>query len=347
MSIKVSIAMATYNGAKYLQEQLDSLAQQDYLPCELIACDDGSSDDTLIILENFAKEAPFPVSTYRNESRLGFADNFLKAASLCRGDWVAFCDQDDVWLPNKLKDAVAAIEQYPSAVMIAQNSYICDEQLKHNGRTFPPGFHPPRSQYGFWVWPGFIKTFRRSILSNIIDLIQIQGRPKSYFQSNGLITHDKLTCLIANSTGGFVVLREPAALYRRHASALTGWYKPANIQERIKIASQVGADYYTYLSEVAKETAEFLRNIAAATDSNKAKDFLLAANDFDRISEIQKHRAALYSEQSAMQRFHHLLAAIVMGGYIGSKTVAMGGKSLIKDICQSFGLLDMIYKPSS
>src|SRR5664280_13480 len=101
-SVNISIAMATYNGERFIREQLDSLARQTYLPCELIVSDDGSTDRTLEIVEDFAKSAPFSVRAYRNEQNLGYADNFLKAASLCDGEWIAFCDQDDVWFDNKL-----------------------------------------------------------------------------------------------------------------------------------------------------------------------------------------------------------------------------------------------------
>ncbi len=93
--------MATYNGAKYLEEQLASFVVQSQLP--LVVCDDGSADATLEILHRFAHSAPFPVRIVCNDERLGYGDNFLKAASLCEGDWIAFSDQDDVWLPDKLR----------------------------------------------------------------------------------------------------------------------------------------------------------------------------------------------------------------------------------------------------
>lgn len=100
---QVSVAMATYNGAAFLGEQLASIRAQTLLPSELVVCDDGSTDDAVIILEEFARTAPFPVRIERNEKNLGHADNFLKAASLCRSPLVAYCDQDDVWAPKKLE----------------------------------------------------------------------------------------------------------------------------------------------------------------------------------------------------------------------------------------------------
>src|SRR5690348_8403095 len=96
-SLSISVAMATYNGARYIREQLDDLAAQTRLPAEVVVCDDESSDGTVAILEHFAASAPFPVHIHRNSERLGYRANFMKCASLCSSDLVAFCDQDDRW----------------------------------------------------------------------------------------------------------------------------------------------------------------------------------------------------------------------------------------------------------
>ena len=83
--MKISIAMATYNGAKYIRDQLDTLGRQTLPPVELVVTDDGSTDATLSIVEAFSAVAPFPVRIIRNTNRLGYEENFLKAASLCAG----------------------------------------------------------------------------------------------------------------------------------------------------------------------------------------------------------------------------------------------------------------------
>src|SRR5690242_1811791 len=100
--ISVSVAMATCNGQKFIREQLDSLATQCYLPSELVITDDASSDKTVAIAEQFAKAAPFTVHIHRHDNRMGYRTNFMRAASLCTSDLIAFCDQDDIWAPQKL-----------------------------------------------------------------------------------------------------------------------------------------------------------------------------------------------------------------------------------------------------
>ena len=112
--MNISIAMATYNGEKYIKEQLQSLSNQTSLPFELVVGDDGSTDATLDILKEFCAHAPFPVRIHQNQANLGFARNFLDTARRCKGDWIAFCDQDDVWLPDKLATVIQAIEHTPN-----------------------------------------------------------------------------------------------------------------------------------------------------------------------------------------------------------------------------------------
>ena len=104
----VSVVMATYNGAKYIREQLDSILEQTYQIQEIIIQDDGSTDDTVAICEEYARKYP-NVHVFRNPKNLGFNENFHTCALRATGDLVAFSDQDDVWFPEKIATQVAAI----------------------------------------------------------------------------------------------------------------------------------------------------------------------------------------------------------------------------------------------
>ncbi|MCA1556539.1 MAG: glycosyltransferase, partial [Acidobacteria bacterium] len=85
-TVKFSIALCTYNGARYLPAQLDSIAAQTLLPDELVICDDCSTDETRDVITSFAARAPFAVRLYVNEVNLGSTKNFEQAISLCTGD---------------------------------------------------------------------------------------------------------------------------------------------------------------------------------------------------------------------------------------------------------------------
>ncbi|MDP8265843.1 MAG: glycosyltransferase family 2 protein [Candidatus Aceula meridiana] len=97
----ISIALATYNGEKYLREQLDSIYGQTYKDIEVVVCDDCSTDGTMLILKEY--ENKHGLRVYCNEKNLGYIKNFEKAVLLCRGEYVALSDQDDMWVPQKLE----------------------------------------------------------------------------------------------------------------------------------------------------------------------------------------------------------------------------------------------------
>lgn len=124
--MKISIAMATYNGARYLREQLDSFAAQTRLPDELIVSDDGSSDDTVSILEEFARTAPFEVRIFRNDVNLGYAQNFGRAMGLCTGDLIFLSDQDDVWFPEKIEKISRLAEAHPEIMLFMNDAELTD-----------------------------------------------------------------------------------------------------------------------------------------------------------------------------------------------------------------------------
>ncbi len=103
MTPKVSIAMCTYNGQRFLAQQLQSFLDQTVQPDELVVCDDVSSDDSVAVVEAFAARAPFAVRVFRNPQNLGYIRNFEQAIAQCTGDLVFLCDQDDVWDPHKIE----------------------------------------------------------------------------------------------------------------------------------------------------------------------------------------------------------------------------------------------------
>lgn len=98
----ISIALTSYNGEKYIREQLDSISNQTIQDFEIIVCDDVSKDNTWNILQEY-KEKDSRFRIYRNEQNLGFKKNFEKAISLCKGDYIALSDQDDIWTNDHLE----------------------------------------------------------------------------------------------------------------------------------------------------------------------------------------------------------------------------------------------------
>lgn len=125
---KISVAMTTFNGEKFLSQQLESIAVQSRRIDEFIVCDDGSADNTVAILYAFAKEAPFNVKIFENKDNLGSTKNFEKAMSFCTGDIIVLCDQDDVWVSRKIEVFENAFLENPGCGMIFTDAEVIDEE---------------------------------------------------------------------------------------------------------------------------------------------------------------------------------------------------------------------------
>ena len=131
----VSVVMCTYNGARYLREQLESIARQSRLPAELIVCDDGSDDETVPILRTFASDVQFPVRISRNPDRLGSTRNFDQAIGLASGELIALCDQDDVWTPEKLERLSDILIANASLGGVFSDAALIDDNGRSIGST--------------------------------------------------------------------------------------------------------------------------------------------------------------------------------------------------------------------
>ena len=321
-----------------MEEQLESLSQQQVLPFELVVGDDGSLDSTVEILRDFAKSSPFPVHVTENESNLGFADNFLSTGSRCSGGWIAFCDQDDVWLPNRIADAVRAIEIGDSElVMVVQAAELVDEHLNRTGRKLPDIKKSKtvghNQHYGFWVMPGFTQTVR----ADLIQKFPWKSRPSSYYPGHRWQPNDKWTCMLANALGKVAYLHETAALYRRHDQALTGDYRGQAIWSRISKARKTGAQHYRFQEHVAIESSKILSELADTQneDSNRRK-LRNGARNFDLFAEVQAMRAQIYECPKVSARLKALYQVLKLGGYWGNPFAAMGSRSFTKDLIKAF-----------
>lgn len=116
----ISVAMATYNGAQYIEEQLESIRKQTCLVDEIVIVDDGSSDSTVEIVRDYANK--FPACNIRleqNTVNLGYKRNFYKALSMCKGDIVFLCDQDDCWIEDKVEKLSRLLEEHTEIGVIS------------------------------------------------------------------------------------------------------------------------------------------------------------------------------------------------------------------------------------
>lgn len=165
--MKVSVAMATYMGSAHVTEQLKSILEQSTPPAEIVVCDDDSSDATTELIARLAEDSPVPIRLIVNEARLGWRENFMKAASLCESELIAFSDQDDVWERHKLELVVAAFER-ADTLMVFHDATIVGRDLDRIGPFLQGAGEPDRAealQRSPWcdVY-GFTIAFRSELL---------------------------------------------------------------------------------------------------------------------------------------------------------------------------------------
>ena len=340
--MKVSVALATHNGEPWLREQLESLARQTLLPCELVVSDDHSSDRTLSVVEAFAASAPFPVQIVRHHTRLGFADNFVSALRRCSGEAIAFCDQDDVWSADKLELCVRAMCNNRGISLVHHDCEEVDSSLQPLGIILrPAAAGSPRHRTDRHAvvsisMLGCCMLARRSVITLLLDCW-----PASHLRyvrnsgSRGVLGHDLATLHMASVIGNVHYLSEVLLQHRRHdkntwspdlsftkgksQTALAG--KSKVLQECAEVRTVVASMY------------EEMSGRAEAKNQNAAADYLAKISSRDRqLAGFYARRAELYNAQLRRERFSIFWNAVCSGDYRAVGGILGGMRCGTKDL---------------
>ena len=311
--------MATLDGERFLGEQLRSILRQTLLPLELVVCDDGSSDGTPALLEEFARDAPFPVRVHRSERRLGVGDNFLRAASLCVGELVAFADQDDVWLEEKLARAVAALDA-PGVGLVVHACTVVDEGLRSLGKAVPfirrPHLAEPLAAPRWGQAPGMAMTFERELLA----LLPAERRPRAHHE-HGLLLHDEWVYGLARLARKIAFVPDELVLYRQHPVNVEG-APDRGLRRRLGDAATLGWEYYRRRAGQARDWAELL----------DGGPFGAEAAAWRRLAEGLELRAEVYRPDAArLTRAGALRRALRGGAYRPRSREGFGARGLARD----------------
>ncbi|MBI5627064.1 MAG: glycosyltransferase family 2 protein [Nitrosomonadales bacterium] len=298
---KISIALCVHNGERYVDEQLQSLLSQTCLPYELVVCDDASEDATPVIVEAFAAEAPFKVHLYRNSQRLGIGANFEQAIRLCTGNIIALCDQDDVWLPNKLATFAELIKT--GVDWVCCDAEVCDAELHPLGYTLWQRVDFDHSERKTARDGRFIEVLiKHYVVAGATLAFKAQARdqllpiPREWHYDAWLAA-----VLAATEKGALVEL--PLQLYRQHGGNALGAARRGLLNEARSAFSMDRATYYQ--AEIARwsRLAAHLENKVRAHIETR-----LAA----KLAHLRR-RAALPPNRFA--RLPAVIAETVRGGY--------------------------------
>lgn len=213
----ISIAMTTYNGERYLREQLDSILGQTIRDFELYVCDDNSTDSTWMILQEYQKKDN-RLFLFRNEQNLGFKKNFEKAIGYCKGEYVALSDQDDEWMPDHLEKLLSIIGDN---MLACGNSDLIDEKGNKIGLTLA-------EMESLDVFPenpidlAYTITYFRSAFQGASMLIKRDFLPYALPIPEGANYHDSWFSLLSCFLGGMAYTFDIVNQYRMHSSNVTG-----------------------------------------------------------------------------------------------------------------------------
>jgi len=214
----VQVLLATYNGGAYLAQQLDSIFAQQGVSLSVLVRDDGSTDNTLAIIDDYSRRYPGQLRLLRDEvAPAGAAANFLRLlAAEPAADYAAFCDQDDCWLPDRLQVAVSALQQVEAGIpaLYFSGYLIGNDQLEPVGRSLlflrPPGF-------GNALVQNIVIGATTVINRRLWDCLREPG-----LDARRMIMHDWWAYLLASAFGRVIYDPEPRIIYRQHAANVVG-----------------------------------------------------------------------------------------------------------------------------
>jgi glycosyltransferase involved in cell wall biosynthesis len=331
---RVSVVMATLNGAKFVGDQLDSLAAQTVRPLELVVGDDGSSDGTAEIVSKFAESAPFPVILTRNSERLGASDNFLALSAQARGPLIAFCDQDDVWDRRKLERITPWFRE-PATSLVLHRALVVDEALRPLGRRWPPIRRTrvrPALHVDLW-FPAFgmAMVFRKSLL----NVVAGRARPPSRDLDGHPIDHDEWVYLLSASLGRTVFLAEDLTKYRQHGSAFSGAPAPrGGLRESFDRRLRFGTSDFRRRAGLLRAHRDFWLTLTTDPDAGLwLRDAATkSAALYGRLASDEDARVLVHDEAIGnRRRAFRLLRLVLAGRYRPRAMAGLGTRALAGD----------------
>ena len=206
----ISIALCTYNGERFLREQLNSILEQTYQDFEIIIVDDGSTDSTINIINEYVNKYE-NIYLHQNKINLGFIKNFEKAISLCQGNFICLADQDDIWLDKKLELFLLEIQNniliYSDAILIDEFGNKTNEML-----ISPNKLVSGNNNKAFLLdncISGNTMMFKKELVKHLLPI------PKD------ISFHDIWIAFVATTFGSITYTKDAMTLYRRYAEQIT------------------------------------------------------------------------------------------------------------------------------
>lgn len=291
----VTVLLATYNGEKYLEEQLNSLIEQTYTDFRIVIRDDGSSDNTNEIISRYSSVFPdkIIVCPYTEPTRSA-AGNFFKLIEMYDDNYIMLCDQDDRWLPDKIEKTLSAMqtaeEKYgaDTPILVHTDLFVADEKLRVTANSFIKyqGLSSDNTSLNRLLMQnsvtGCTTMFNRALKEKLFILPKVTAM------------HDWWLALIASAFGEIEFLNEPTILYRQHGNNEVGAKDYRSLSFLMGKLKNLKKTKETY--KIISLQAEFLlKNYAELLDIKQKKLLEAVAtlpqkSKIEKIKTIKKHR---------------------------------------------------------
>jgi glycosyltransferase involved in cell wall biosynthesis len=318
----ISVAMCSFNGERFISDQITSILNQTVIPSEIVVVDDGSSDRTVEILQQIIKKSEHSsirISLIRNSDRLGVTSNFEKAISATSGDIIFLSDQDDIWLSDRIETYLNHWESEGPTQLIFSDATLIDAQGKVLQSSLFKGLKVTRREIDF-AENG--KLFEVLIKRNIVtgataalsrSLFEIAAPfPKSWL-------HDEWLAIIAAANGQGRLVRDKSIGYRQHDANVIGLKRRTfNYWLGYLFASRAGR--FAELNE---------RNLVLQSKLNQ-----LQSGYVELVNQkAQFDRERTISPQSRLMRIPNVLRNVVNGSY--TRFASNGRPEAIRDLTQA------------
>ena len=214
--MKISVVLCTYNGEKYIEEQLKSICSQIISVDELIISDDFSQDNTLLIAEQFLCQQSISYRIVKNSNR-GVCNNFLNALKLTKGDIIFFSDQDDIWMSNKTEVIMSYFQKDDHVSLVCTNAVLIDNDKNVLGDLYSSiGFNQTQDQDDI-----FHRVLKKPFVTGATMAIRRELYEKALPFSKHML-HDQWLSYIAACDNGIYISSEKLIYYRQHGENLVG-----------------------------------------------------------------------------------------------------------------------------
>lgn len=243
---RVNIIMATYQGEKYIRQQLDSILESTYPDFVLSIYDDGSKDHTIEIIESYQKENPDKIQLYKNAKNMGHFRNFLQGVVDNPYDYVMFCDQDDVWKKDKIEvtyqcmKKAEAQQEGTCPIAVFTDATVVDETLRVTHDSFHQSGGLDTSKLDFPHMLMENKMMGCTMMLNRALIKKVTALPEQ------ARFHDWWIALIAAAYGEIVYLPKATMLYRQHGHNVVGntsfWHYVSNRIKNLKAQKKAISD---------------------------------------------------------------------------------------------------------